>query len=153
MTADHAPMTPAGFFRDHPEEQRLFEAVKERILRKIPQSRILIQKSQIAFQGGGDPPGRAYCWIWLPIRKGIKNRPEHYLVLTIPAPERINSARIVEAVEPAPGRWTHHLIIASAMELDEEILEWLIQADHWRNPVPDQPTSTAGHSTRKGSDI
>ena len=30
---------------------------------------------------------------------------------------------------PYPGRWTHHILIGSAGELDEELLSWLRQAE------------------------
>ncbi len=41
---------------------------------------------------------------------------------------RIQSPRIVESVEPYPNRWTHHVIIQSHSDIDEEIMDWLNQA-------------------------
>ncbi len=32
---------------------------------------------------------------------------------------------IFQAVEPYPNRWTHHVIIQSAEEIDEELMGWV----------------------------
>ena len=116
------------FFADHPVEQQLYAAALTRIGSMIPGTEVQVQKTQIAFK-----KQRAFCWIWLPIRPGIKGRPAHYIILTFPYKERICADRIVEAVEAHPGQWTHHVIIGRAEELDEELLSWIRRADQWRN--------------------
>ncbi|MHB1318955.1 MAG: hypothetical protein ACYCYF_10095, partial [Anaerolineae bacterium] len=54
--------------------------------------------------------------------------PEVYLVLTFGLRRRLDDLRIVEAVEPYPGRWTHHLIVARAEDVDAQVLAWLEEA-------------------------
>ena len=77
-----------------------------------------IRKSQIAFRRG-----RAFAWVWMPGRylRG-KVAP---LVLTVGFPYRDGSPRWKEVVEPAPGRFTHHLELFSALDIDEEVRQWL----------------------------
>ena len=41
--------------------------------------------------------------------------------------------RIVESTEPYPGRWTHHVIIQNADEVDEQVKEWIREAYHFAN--------------------
>jgi len=36
--------------------------------------------------------------------------------------------RIVEAVQPYPGHWTHHTLIASVEDVDEQLIGWLREA-------------------------
>ena len=62
-----------------------------------------------------------------PVRRA-KDRPTVWLTLTIGLGRRLESPRIDAAVEPYLGRWTHHLMIGSAGELDDEILDWLREA-------------------------
>ena len=59
------------FFERDPETREIFNVLKKIILRRHPETDIRTGKSQISF--GGPKP---YCWAWLPIRKGIKGRPD-----------------------------------------------------------------------------
>ena len=62
-----------------------------------------------------------------PVRRS-KDRPATWMTLTIGLGRRLDSPRIDASVEPYPGRWTHHLMIGSAEDLDEELLVWLREA-------------------------
>lgn len=62
-----------------------------------------------------------------PVRRA-KDRPPRWITLTIGLGRRLDSPRIDGVVEPYPGRWTHHLMIGSEAELDEEVLGWLREA-------------------------
>ena len=50
------------------------------------------------------------------------------LVLTIFLPRHDTSRRWKEVVEPAPARFTHHLELTDAADLDEEVRGWLREA-------------------------
>ena len=41
---------------------------------------------------------------------------------------RKDSPRIDVATQPYPGRWTHHVMVGSAEEIDEELLGWIQEA-------------------------
>jgi hypothetical protein len=50
------------------------------------------------------------------------------LVLTLSFRHRDPSPRWKEIVEPAPGRFTHHLELHSVDEIDDEVGAWLREA-------------------------
>ena len=41
---------------------------------------------------------------------------------------RKDSPRIDVATEPYPNRWTHHVMVGSVNEIDEELLSWICEA-------------------------
>ena len=41
---------------------------------------------------------------------------------------RKESPRIDAATEPYPGRWTHHVMVGSVEEIDEELMNWIKEA-------------------------
>lgn len=110
------------FFAKMPETIPIDEAVKAVLLDRFKDSAVQVQKSQIAFSCH-----KHFACIWLPIRK-MKNRPEVYLVLTFGLDHRLADSRIVEAAEPYPNHWTHHMLVQGASDLDGEVLGWLRQA-------------------------
>ena len=87
--------------------------------------RRVIHKTQISFYAR-----KGFACAWLPPRR-IKGRPDHYLILSIALNRKIESPRIVEAVEPRPGRWTHHLVLSAPEDLDEVLKHWLLDAYHF----------------------
>lgn len=80
-----------------------------------------VGKSQIAFRRR-----RSFAAVWMPSQYlGGETAP---LVLTIYLPVRDPSPRWKEVVEPAAGRFTHHLELRRASDVDAEVLRWLRQA-------------------------
>ncbi|MFH5835002.1 DUF5655 domain-containing protein [Proteiniclasticum sp. C24MP] len=110
------------FFERMPQAQPLYEKLRDNIIKKFPDVAVKIQKSQISFSNR-----HQFAFVWLPVRK-MKNRPERYIVVSFGLPYRIESSRIIEAVEPYPSRWTHHLIIADPLEIDGELMKWIEEA-------------------------
>ena len=51
--------------------------------------------------------------------------PEGYMVITLGLPDPLDSERVAVKTEPYPGRWTHHIVVSSPEELDEELLSWM----------------------------
>ena len=60
----------------------------------------------------------------MPVRRA-KDRPGAYITLSIGLTDRIASDRIDQAVEVRPNRWTHHLLISGAEEIDGEVMQWI----------------------------
>ena len=40
----------------------------------------------------------------------------------------VSFVRVKKKTEPYPGRWTTHIVIGSADEVDEELLGWVAEA-------------------------
>lgn len=110
------------FFHAMPDALPLYEAVKKRLLAEIRDAKVKVQKSQIAFYGK-----RNFAFVWLPVHR-MKGRPDVYIILTFGLGRRVEHPRIVQAVEPYPNRWTHHVIIQSPEEIDAQLIEWVKEA-------------------------
>jgi len=80
-----------------------------------------VSRSQIAFRRR-----IAFAWAWIP---GRYFRGAHApLVLSISLRRRDPSSRWKEIVEPAPGRFMHHLELMSKGDIDEKVMTWLQEA-------------------------
>lgn len=80
-----------------------------------------VTKSQIAFHRG-----RAFAWAWMPAKwLGGNMAP---LVLSVRLPRRDRSRRWKEVVEPAPGRFMHHLELYVPGDIDTQVRRWLAAA-------------------------
>ena len=111
------------FFDRKPEALSLYEVFEKKVLSEVGNVDVKVQKTQIAFSNRHN-----FVFIsFLPVRKK-KERPESYVVVTFGLGYRVESPRIDAAVEPYPGRWTHHVLISEAEEIDEELMEWVKEA-------------------------
>ncbi len=107
----------------HPDALPLYEALEGRILAEIPSVRIKVQKSQISFY----TKHLFGCVSYLRARKKAE-LPPCYLVVTVGLARRLESPRVDIATEPYPGRWTHHIVVGSAGEIDGELMDWIKEA-------------------------
>ena len=111
------------FFQEKPEALPLYEALEERILAEIPDVNIKVQKTQITFYNRHN-----FAFVsFLPVRKA-KERPKVYITVTFGLSYQKESPRIDVATEPYPNRWTHHVLVSSPEEIDDELLGWLKKA-------------------------
>ena len=113
--------TVDDLFRGRPDELALFRAV-ERAVATIGPAALDVAKTQAAFR-----TRRAFAWVWPPAVASSR-RPKTYVVLSFGLDRRIGDGRVVSAVEPRPGRWTHHVVIEREEDLDAAILSWLAEA-------------------------
>jgi hypothetical protein len=116
------------FFRGRDESRRIFEALCAAVAAVGP-AEMRVTKSQVAFRRSPDAvSGRriAFAWAWMPdVYLGSGHAP---LVLTLALRRRDPSPRWKQVVEPAAGRFTHHLELYSADAIDEQVREWLAEA-------------------------
>lgn len=100
--------------------RRLFDALTEEVGR-LGDVDVKVTKSQVAFRRRV-----SFAYAWVP-QKHL-GHPAAPLVLTVALRRRDTSPRWKEVVEPAPGRFTHHLELRQPAELDEEVTGWLREA-------------------------
>lgn len=111
------------FFDSKQDALPMYETFREAVLEKVPDTRIEVKKTQISFFNR-----HMYAAVsFAPVRRA-KNRPDPFLTITFGMPYRKESARIDVAVEPYPNRWTHHVMIGSVEEIDQELLSWIEEA-------------------------
>lgn len=111
------------FFEKHKDMLPVYEILEGRILNRIENVRIKVQKSQITFYNRH----LFACVSFLRVRKK-KDCPSDYIVVTFGLSHKIDSSRIDIATEPYPNRWTHHVLISSIEEIDEELMSWIAEA-------------------------
>jgi hypothetical protein len=96
--------TVEELFSERPGAFMLFEKVRL-FIESIGPVTMEATKTQVSFG-----TTRKFAWVWLP-QIYTKKRPENSITLTFDLGRPITHDRIAEAVEPRPGRWTHHVII------------------------------------------
>ena len=111
------------FFDGHPSALPLYEKLKGSILAEIPDTRIEVKKTQISFLSKHMFAAASFT----PVRKA-QDRPRSFLTVSIGLRRRIVSPRVDASAEPYPGRWTHHVMIGSAEEVDAELMGWIREA-------------------------
>jgi len=113
-------VTVDEFFAGHDESRRLFDRVLE-VVARIGPARVRVTKSQVAFRRR-----RGFASVWMPGQ--YLGATEVPLVLTVGLRRRDDSPRWKQVVEPAPGRFTHHLELRAEAEVDDEVRAWLAEA-------------------------
>lgn len=106
------------FFDGRPEELALYQALFQMMDNAFPGALVKVQKTQISFYGKG-----LFSMVSLPRRKKDAG-----IVVSFGLGRRELSPRVRAAAEPYPNRWTHHVSVTEAGELDEELLGWLQEA-------------------------
>jgi hypothetical protein len=110
-------MTLDEYFTGHVDSRLIFDELQRAVAALGPVS-LGISKSQVAFRRR-----RAFAWAWMP-GKYLHGQVSP-LVLTLSFPSRDPSPRWKQVVEPAPGRFTHHLELRSPLDIDDQVCDWL----------------------------
>ena len=111
------------FFGEHMDVLPIYERLEERILTQIPDVKIKVAKTQITF-------AKRYGFAFVsfnPCRRA-KDRPAVWMTVTFGLGYRKESPRIDVATEAYLGRWTHHVMVGTPDEIDEELLGWIQEA-------------------------
>lgn len=120
LAEDSATVILDQFFGDRAESRLIFEALYGTIA-ALGSTDLRVTKSQVAFRRR-----IAFAWAWMPdVYLGPGHAP---LVLTVAFRHRDPSSRWKQVVEPAPGRFIHHLELYSAEAIDEQVRAWLAEA-------------------------
>lgn len=111
------------FFDSKQDALPLYMVFRGAVSERVPDIRIEVKKTQISFF-------TRYMFAavsFTPVRKA-KDRPNPFLTITFGLPYRKESARIDITTEPHPNRWTHHVMIGTEEEIDEELISWIQEA-------------------------
>ena len=111
------------FFNEKPAAIPLYGAFAGRVLAEIDNVAVKVQKTQISFS---NKHNFAFVSL-LPVRKA-KERPDTYITVSFGLRYEKESPRIDVASEPYPNRWTHHMLVASVEEVDDELMGWIKEA-------------------------
>ena len=106
------------FFDGMPDRLALYQALFQQLEAAFSEASTRVQKSQISFYGT-----HLFAMVSLPKRKRDPG-----IVVTFGLGRHELSPRIGAAVEPYPGRWTHHLLLSDVSEIDGELMDWIREA-------------------------
>ena len=111
------------FFNDHMDALPLYERLERLILEQIPDVKIKVSKTQISFSNK-----RGFAFVsFTPCRKA-KERPNVWMTISFGLSYRKDSPRIDVATEPYQNRWTHHMMVGSVEEINDELMGWIREA-------------------------
>lgn len=110
------------FFDRVPQLRPAYIALRERLEESYPDMTLKITKTQISFRNR-----YLFGCVSIPMRK-LKGWPKEYMLVTFGLGYQKQSPRIAQSVEAYPGRWTHHVPVLTAEEIDEELLGWIEEA-------------------------
>lgn len=111
------------FFSQRMEALPLYEKLEEQILADIPDVKIKVAKTQISFSNK-----RGFAFVSFNPCRRAKERPAAWMTVSFGLGYRKEAERIDIATEPYPGRWTHHVMVGSTAEIDDELLGWIKEA-------------------------
>ena len=111
------------FFGDRVDALPIYERLENAILTRIPDVKIKAAKTQITFANR-----RGFAFVSVNPCRRAKDRPAVWMTVTFGLGCRKESPRIDAATEPYPGRWTHHVMVGTPDEIDEELLGWILEA-------------------------
>lgn len=117
-TTGHYETDLLCFFDGRPGELALYQALYAQLDAAFPSASAKVQKTQASFYDGG-----LFAMVSLP-----KRRRDSGIVVSFGLGRREGSPRVGVAVEPYPGRWTHHVAVTRPEELDGELMGWLQEA-------------------------
>ena len=108
------------FFDRHMDVLPLYQAFEEILFDSFPAVNKRVQKTQITFSNR-----HVFASVSFARVKRKAGLPMRYMVITLGLPAPLDSERIAVKTEPYPGRWTHHIVVSTPEELDEELLSWM----------------------------
>lgn len=119
----HAETIPLDqYFADRePLARSLFDVVRTAV-ESLGEVEMRVTKSQVAFWRS-----HPFAWAWIP-RQYLHQDDLAPLVMSVDLRRRDESPRWKQVVEPRPGRFTHHLELYSADQIDDEVRAWLREA-------------------------
>lgn len=110
------------FFDKMPEMLPLYEILREKLEAAYPDMGFKVTKTQISFRNR-----YVFAMASLPWRS-VKGWPKEYLLVSFGLSYRKESSRIAQSVEAYPNRWTHHVLVERAEDIDEELMGWIDEA-------------------------
>ena len=111
------------FFDQHMDILPLYQAFEELLSDSFSVVNKRVQKTQITFSNR-----HVFACVSFARVKRKAELPMRYMVITLGLPAPLDSERVAVKTEPYPGRWTHHFVVSTPEELDEELLSWIKNA-------------------------
>lgn len=122
-----------AFLGGDPRKLAIFEAYEAAVL-ACGESTRKVTKTQISW-------GNPYLFAMLSHPRRAADRKAGALLATFGLNRRLDSPRILQAVEPYPGRWTHHLLLSGRRRRTASC------GPGWRRPTNSHRQNSGGDRT------
>ncbi len=109
------------FFSGHGEALPIYAELRGRITERWPDVEIRVARTQISFKV-------RYGFAFVSTRRMGRRCLDVFIIVSFGLGREVRSGRIFAASEPYPGRWTHHVVVASPEEIDGELMGWIAEA-------------------------
>ena len=110
------------FWNDYPNMLPIYEALRGNLTEHYSDMSIKVSKTQISFYN------RHMFAMASTSKKRKKDWPKEFVMVSIGLPHRLEAPRVLAAVEAYPGRWTNHIAVTKATDIDGEMLSWIDEA-------------------------
>lgn len=110
------------FFDSYPDMLPIYEKLMNWLTDQYSDVSVKVGKTSISLRNK-----YVFATVSLPWRK-VKDWPQRYLLLSIGLSYHKNSPKVRYATEPYPNRWTHHILLETIDEFDEDLKIWLDEA-------------------------
>ncbi len=107
------------FFNKYPRLLPIYIRLRGKITEEFGDVRIRVSKTQISFYNK-----HIFAMASLPLRRR-RDWPKEFLMVTFGLEHPKRSDRIAMAVEAYPNRWTHHVIVATPRDVDDELMDFI----------------------------
>lgn len=98
----------------------LFQALDARMEEAFPSASVTVHGTQVSYGNG-----RVFAAAWVPYGK----RDGQEIFVSFSLRRKIDHPRIHDAISHSANRYVHHVLIASADEIDGALMNWLAEAD------------------------
>lgn len=124
MNALDKPQALEALFEGDSAALALYNAFEKALLARRPETDIVVQKTQVTFRNR-----HVFAAAWpTPGRVAAKRRPAVSVGITLGLARPLDSPRAFQIVEPYPGRFTNHLLIAEPGDIDAQLTDWAQEA-------------------------
>ena len=110
------------FFNGYSDMLPIYAELMDWLTNKYDDISIKVGKTAISLRNKN-----VFATVSLPWRK-VKGWPQRYLLFSIGLSYHKDSPRVRHATEPYLNRWTHHILIETAEEFNEDLKNWFDEA-------------------------
>ena len=111
------------FFDSHLKALEVYLVFEDLLYKSFPNVNKRVQKTQITFYN----THVFACVSFARVRRKAE-LPDGYMVVTLGLPAPLYSDRVAARSQPYPRRWTHHVVVSTPEEIDDELFSWIGEA-------------------------
>jgi hypothetical protein len=101
----------------------LFQALDARMAREFPRAAAVLHKTQVSYDNG-----RVFAAAWIPYGRHKDGR-DRSIMVSFSLSRKLTHPRVTDAIWQSANRCVHHVTVSRPEEIDDELMNWLAEAD------------------------